>query len=195
MNLCKNKFGWGYLLVALMLIVTGACFVAFSGAINALAIAMGIILAVYGIVFGIITLAGEGRGALFALRVALSIIFICSGVVTAILRQNAILIISNCFCLLLIVDGAFKLATAVRGRRYRLGSWWVITVLATVVIVAAFLDSKIPAENHTTLSVLLGLTIIADGVNNVLTPFYLKAIGKRECDELLEDLDIIDGEK
>ena len=56
-----KKFAWGYVILALVIIGIGVCFIAFSDMLAALAIAVGVTLAVFGIIFGVLTLARKDR--------------------------------------------------------------------------------------------------------------------------------------
>ena len=131
------------------------------------------LLALFGIFFGAITLSKTDRSVSFALKIALSIMCIVCGTVTAILQDGAVMIMANIFCLLLIVDGAFKLQTAILSKRYRVASWWIMLLTAVAIILSAFLLAKLSPENTATFTVLSGIIIVIDGVANLFSAFYI----------------------
>ena len=169
-----KKFGWGYILIAVFLIAVGACFISFSNVLDILAISIGIILIVYSIIFGIATLARRGRGAVFAIKIALTVIFLVAGTVTVIFGDSAVTVIADIFCLLLILDGAFKLQTSIFSKRYSVRAWWILPIFSVTVIVTSFILTKIQfsAEKRDILSILLGIVIITDGISNLISAFF-----------------------
>lgn len=168
-----KKFDWGYLAIGVALIGIGIAFITFAEALVALAVTVGITLALYGILLAVITLSGKDRSLRFALKIALSIVCIIGGVVTLAMQNEAVGVIADVCCLILIVDGAFKLKAAISQRRVGAVSWWVMLSLALVTIVPAFILTKLLSsmDDTGTLSVILGVLIIIDGVANLILPF------------------------
>lgn len=161
----------GYILLGVMLIIIGVLFISFQDAYNSLAITMGIILMLFGIVYGILTLMKRTRGVAYALKLALCISCIVCGAVTAVTRQAAISVIANIFFLLLIVDGSFKLYMAIisgDGRALRL----VMAGAGAVIIILAFLLTKFTPTDAARLSTFTGLIIILDGIVNLYAAFF-----------------------
>ena len=183
-----KKFSWGYVLIGVLLLAVGICFISMQDAFTTLAITMGIILAVVGIGFLVNAFVCKGRGVLFGLKIAFSVICIVCGVVTALTQDSAILVIANIFFLLLIIDGAFKLQLAIMSRRYSFFGWWIILSVSVTVIICSFLLCKFTPENPTTLTVLSGILFAVDGVNNLLASFWSSALTRRidEGDEAIK---------
>ena len=181
-----KDFGWGYILLGAVLAAVGICFIAFNNAFSVLAICLGIILAVFGILFGVVTLTGVGRGVAFALKIALAVSCLICGTVTAIVREPAISVITDIFCLLLIVDGSFKLQTSITSRKFRVVGWWLMLALAVSVIISAFLLAKLSGDNVSATSVVIGIIITADGIANLLTAFYRTANESRIAESLAD---------
>ena len=167
------KFGWGYIAIGVLLSLIGICFISFQNALNTLALCIGVIILTFGIGFGAVTLSKRERSLGFAMKIVISIAAIVCGAVTAIVQDGAVMIIANLFCLLLIVDGSFKLQTAILSKRYRLASWWVMLCISVAVIASAFLLAKISPEETTTFTLLSGIIILIDGAANVFSAFYI----------------------
>lgn len=174
-----KKFSWGYVLIGAIALAVGICFISFQDAYTALAIAMGIILALVGIGFLVSAFVDKSRGVIFGLKIAFGAICIICGIVTAFTQDKAILVIANIIFLLLIIDGAFKLQLAAMSKRYSFFGWWVILSLSVVIIVCSFLLSKFTPENPVTLGVLSGILLSLDGVTNILSAFWSTALVRR----------------
>ena len=171
----RTKFGWGYIFLGALLSLIGICFISFNNSLNTLAICCGVILIVFGVFSGALTLASRDRGLLFGLKIALSVIFIICGTITAIVQTSAVEIIANVFCLLLIIDGSFKLQTAILSKRYRVVSWWIMLALSSVIIVCAFLLAKLSPDSSKVFSVLTGVIVFVDGAANIFSAFYISS--------------------
>ena len=60
---------WGYVVIGLLLCAIGICFIAFNNSLTWLAITIGIILAVFGTVFGVLNIASKKRDFSFAVKI------------------------------------------------------------------------------------------------------------------------------
>lgn len=175
-------FSWGYILIGVLLGAVGISFISFQDAYNSLAIAMGIILAVFGIGLLVATLITKARDLKFSLKIIISVIAIVCGIVTAITQDKAIAVIANIFFLLLIVDGAFKLQLSILSRRFSFFGWWIILGLSVGIIICAFLLSKFTPSEPATLSTLSGILILIDGILNLLAAFWSTAVNEKIAD-------------
>ncbi len=172
-----KKFGWGYLLIGALLIAMGVSFISAQDAYETLAIIMGCILTAAGIGFSVYTLLDKGRGLKFGVRISIGVIAIVCGIVTMIVRSNAIEVIANILFLLLIIDGAFKLQLSILSRRLSYYGWWIVTALSVAIIISSFLLCKFTPNDPATLATFSGIVIISDGILNLLSAFFSSAIG------------------
>ena len=170
-----KDFGWGYILIGVLLIAIGICFISIQDAYETLAIVTGAILSAAGIGFGIHTLMDKKRGVKFAIKLTIAIAALICGVVTMFVKQNAIEVIANILCLLLIVDGSFKLQLSILSRRPTYYGWWIVTTLSVAIIISAFLICKFTPSNPATLATLSGIVITSDGLLNLLSAFFSPA--------------------
>jgi uncharacterized membrane protein HdeD (DUF308 family) len=163
---------WGYIIIGLLLFAIGICFIAFNNSLKWLAIAIGVILSAFGTVFGVVTVANKKRGFSFAVKIIFSIICLASGIITAIFNENSVDILIAVFCLLLIVDGSFKLNTSAMAKRYSVWGWWIMLSVSVLVIASAFALAKYTPEKTSTATLLLGLTTIIDAVANLFSTVW-----------------------
>ena len=182
-----KSFKWGYVILFVLLAASGVCFLAFSDTLTAIAIAVGILVAVFGIILATVTLSGERRGVGFALKMVISVSAIISGVITAVMRASAMEIIASLICLFLIVDGSFKLQTTVNSRKYRLAAWWIMLVPAVLCIIGGFIGLRcspdiVTEDGVVRTSIIIGITLIISAIGNLLSAFFLS-----KCESNMKD--------
>lgn len=171
---------WGYILLGLLVAGVGILFLCFNNSLTVLSLIMGIIMTLYGIVYGVFTLAKRERSVSFALKIVISIISIACGVVTMVFHEGAAFVIANIFCLLLIVDGSFKLQTSILSKRHNVVFWWIMLILSLLIIVPAFLVTKFASATPESLAIWAGLIMIVDGLANILSTVFTAVNDKRE---------------
>jgi uncharacterized membrane protein HdeD (DUF308 family) len=182
----KAGFGWGYLLIGLLLAVVGVGFMTFSGALYTLAIIIGVTLIAFGVVYVAIAASRQKKDVGFAVKIVVAVFSITAGIITIILRESAVMIMADIFCLLLIVDGSFKFQTAALSKRYKAFGWWFMLALSVITIASAFIVSKIktPETEPGIITVVLGVIILVDGIANFFTAFYEAYCEKRRTFEI-----------
>lgn len=163
---------WGYVLIAAILGAVGTCFLLFNNSLTTLTVTIGVILAVFGAGVGVIAMAGTKRGLAFALKIGLAVISLASGISVAIFNNDAANVLIAVFCLLLIVDGSFKLHTSAMAKRYSVFGWWIIMAVALLLIASAFLLTKLSPE-ITVATTHLGVMMIADAILNLFSTFWI----------------------
>ena len=181
---------WGYPTVFFVLTLIGICLIALNKTLIGLAIAIGCILAIVGIVYGALTISKKERDLVFALRIFFSAICIIAGVVTAAFNDGAVEIIVAISSLLLIIDASFKLHTTAMSKRYSLPLWWIILSISVLVIIGAFILIKYTPKKIETTSIVLGIIFIADAISNLLSAFFISAYEHRLHDDILSDREI-----
>lgn len=188
---------WGYVVIGLLLCAIGICFIAFNNSLTWLAITIGIILAVFGTVFGVLNIASKKRDFSFAVKIVFSIICLVAGIITAIFNKDSVDILIAVFCLLLIVDGSFKLNTAAMAKRYSVGGWWIMLAVSALVIVAAFALAKYTPEKISTATVLLGIIIMVDAISNLFATVWVTKYETAQKAEIYYEVhnSLEDGEK
>ncbi len=182
-----KKFMWGYPVLAIILAAVGVCLIALNNALMALAITIGAILSVTGIVLVIVAIANTNRGVPFAFKVVFSAICIVCGIITMVFNKNSVEIIISIFSLLLIVDASFKLHTAAMSKRYGVVLWWIILALSVLTIIGAYILIQFTFKEQETSSIWLGVVFLIDAISNLLSAFYVSAYEKRHYYEAYYD--------
>lgn len=185
-----NKFMWGYPILAIILAAVGICLIALNNSLTALAITIGTILTVAGIILAIVAIANKNRGVSFAFKVIFAAVCIVCGVFTLIFNKNAVEIIISIFSLLIIIDSSFKLQTSAMSKRYGVVLWWVILALSVLTITGSFILLKFPFKSQEIASVWLGVIFIIEAVSNLLSALYVSAYEARRYHEAYIDAKI-----
>ena len=184
---------WGYVLLGVLIIAIGVLFLCFNNSLTVLSLTMGIIMTLYGIVYGVFALARRERSVGFAMKIVISVISIACGVVTMVFHKEAAFVIANIFCLLLIVDGSFKLQTSILSKRHNLIFWWIMLAMSLLIIIPAFLVTKYASASPETLAIWVGLIMLVDGLSNILSTIFTAINDKREKEYIASELAVEEG--
>ena len=186
----KKKFAWGYLLIALLFATLGVLFISIQEALDLLAVSIGVTLALFSVFFALLTLSKKDRGGKFFLRIIFSIMALIAGIVTAVFKAGAVLVILSISGLLLIIDGSFKLQTAIRLREGRSFMFWVMSALAIPTIILGFiLIQFLPEVLEPWCSILLAIALLLDSASNFLTAFATHKLNRLLLRALSEEIE------
>lgn len=178
-----KKFNWGYILISLTLAAIGVCLIAMNNALKAMAITIGCMVIIGGIVFGILALVDKRRSFAFAFKIFFSVACLVAGVLTLIFNEGAADLIIAVLALVMIIDASFKLNTTVMSKRYLLPMWWVQLALSIAVIAISFIMIKFTPGKLSVSSVMLGISFIIDAIANMISPIFIYAYCGRQKSE------------
>ena len=141
------------------------------------------ILGIAAIVFGIVKITGyfsaDPYGLAFQFDFAFGVIAILLGLVVIIHPGNIMALVPVIMGIYFMIDGIMKIQTAVDAERFGVRSWWLILVSAIVTGGIGILLLVNPFESAVALTVLLGITLLADGISNIwIAAYTVKAIKK-----------------
>lgn len=190
-----KKFDWGYILVFLVLTAMGVCLIAMSDALKVMAITIGCIVIVGGIVLGVLAIVDKRRSIGFAFKVFFSVSCLVAGILTLIFNEDAADVIIAVLALLLIVDASFKLNTTVMSKRYLLPLWWMELVLSVAIIVISFIMIRFTPESISVASVILGIAFILDAIANISSPFFIYVYRERQKHKSYDEVKAELGDK
>ena len=180
-----------YSVISVGLIVMGLCFI-FLPEISALTICYCV--GAVSIVFGIIKLMGYFSKDVYRLAfqfdLALGIAMIVLGAVEVIRPRLLLGLLPVVLGIIVLVDGLFKIQTALDSKRFGLKKWWIslaFGIIAGIIGVCLILD---PFEGNKILTVLLGVTLVVDGVQNLWMVLYTVRFKKAEDESI--DIEIIE---
>ena len=123
------------------------------------------------VVYGVTKLSGYFAKDLFQLAfqfdLALGIVSIVLGIIIIKKTEYIIEILSTAIGIFMLVDGAFKIQTAVEAKRFGIERWWLILVMSFVVAFVGILLLVTPFETAGMIVRLIGLNLSLDGILNL----------------------------
>ena len=177
----------GYIVMSVMFCIAGALFIALPDiSITMIGISMGIAM----IVFGIVKLVGYFSRDLFRLAfqfdLELGILLLVLGLIVLIRPDDLMSFICIVLGISILTDGLFKIQIALDSKRFGIKSWWVILALAVVAgTIGVFLIFR-SAKSAQFLTVLLGVSILAEGILNLYTVISTVLIIKHQQPDVIE---------
>lgn len=177
----------GYIVMSVMFCIAGALFIALPDiSITMIGISMGIAM----IVFGIVKLVGYFSRDLFRLAfqfdLELGILLLVLGLIVLIRPDDLMSFMCIALGISILTDGLFKVQIALDSKRFGIKSWWVILALAVVAgTIGVFLIFR-SAKSAQFLTVLLGVSILAEGILNLYTVISTVLIIKHQQPDVIE---------
>ena len=82
-------------------------------------------------------------------------------------------VIQTIFGLVILADSAVKLQAAVDAKHLSASNWWVLLILAAVTAAVGILLVWDPFGSATSMMVLLGVALLVDGLQNILSALFI----------------------
>lgn len=177
----------GYIVMSVMFCIAGALFIALPDiSITMIGVSMGIAM----IVFGIVKLVGYFSRDLFRLAfqfdLELGILLLVLGLIVLIRPDDLMTFMCIALGISILTDGLFKVQIALDSKRFGIKSWWVIFALAVVAgTIGVFLIFR-SSKSAQFLTVLLGVSILAEGILNLYTVISTVLIIKHQQPDVIE---------
>lgn len=177
----------GYIVMSLLLCVFGLLLVFMPGlSLRVLGIICGVII----IVFGVFKLVGYFSRDLYRLAfqydLAFGALLILLGI-AMLIRPAAIV---SFFCaaigVAVLVDGLLKVQMALDAKKFGLRRWWLILATAVITIVFGVLLVFRPSESSAAITILLGLSLLSEGIMNLSTALTAVKIIKNQQPDVIE---------
>ncbi len=177
----------GYIIMSAFMCLLGIIFIANP---ESSALFIGIALGVSLILFGVVKLVGYFSKDLFRLAfqydLCFGILFMVLGTAVIINAQSMISFISCVIGIAVIADGIFKIQIANDSRRFGIQSWWLIAVFAAISLIIGTLLLLYPEKGASVMVILLGASILADGILNLVTILLAVKIAKNQKPDVIE---------
>lgn len=177
MELIK-KAKWAYIGVSAAITMLGLILVLFPE-ISAMTVCYIIGLMI--VVFGVVKLIGYFSKDLYRLAFqfdfALGIFSLVAGILILLHPTNIVALMPVIIGVFVLMDGAFKIQTAFDARRFGMERWWSILILAFLTCFGGLFLIINPFAGARALMILLGVTLMVDGVQNLCVVAYtVKAV-------------------
>lgn len=177
----------GYIVISAILCVLGVILVIFP---EFSAYLLGINCGITFMVFGIVKLVGYFSRDLYRLAfqydLAFGILLIAIGFVMATHSGSVINFICITLGISALADALFKIQIAAESKRFGIHKWWLILVCALLTGIFGLVLMLRPSESGRVMTVLLGLTLLAEGVLNFSTVVTAVKIIKHQQPDVIE---------
>lgn len=183
------SYSWGVLLFALLFLAAGICLIAFPGdALETAVLTISIITIVFGVVLILIALLDKKRQAKFFFFLLGGACALFAGIFLLIKRNDdAVLLLALFIGAVMMIDGSFKLHAAVSTKQFKNAVWWILLVLSLLTIAGGLFLIKWPPEDVKACSVMMGIFMILDAIQNVFITFYTPAVERKLKREFLSE--------
>ena len=150
--------------------------------------AIGIILGIGMIVFGIVKIIGYFSKDLFRLAFQYDLAFggllIALGIIVLVNPEHLVIFFCIVIGIAVLCDGLFKIQIAIDSKPFGIRTWWLILLFAVITVAAGVLLIIRPAQAARMLTVFLGISVFADGILNLIVAvFTVKIIDHQLSDD------------
>jgi uncharacterized membrane protein HdeD (DUF308 family) len=118
-------------------------------------------------------------GLAFQFDLAMGMINIILGIILILHPERVLQFTEIMLGVLFMVDGNFKLQTAVEAKRFGLKQWWSILLTAMLTIICGLLLVFDPLDSGAAMAIAIGVSMAMDGILNLLVAIYAIRLVKR----------------
>ncbi len=177
----------GYIVISAALCALGIVLIAvpeFSASV------LGILCGILLIVFGAVRLGGYFSRDLYRLAfqydLPFGILLIVLGTVMLVRPGSLVNFICVAIGLSVLSDGLFKSQMAWEAKRFGIGKWWMILLLAVISCVCGLVLMLRPGEGSRLLMIILGITLLSEGILNLGTALTAVKIVRNQKPDIIE---------
>ena len=174
-------------ITALVVIAIGVLFVLKPGTSGTwICYIVGAALCVSGVVRFITYFLGDFRKSFGSFDLVWGAALLLCGVYILVRPSLLYGLLTTAFAIFLVVDGVLKLQYAIDLYRMKAKCWWFVLAVALVMGVLGVVALFNPFATMVTLMTFLGITLIADGVMDLVSIAYVHAVAKR-VEQVVDD--------
>ena len=174
-------------ITALVVIAIGVLFVLKPGTSGTwICYIVGAALCVSGVVLFITYFLGDFQKSFGSFDLVWGAALLLCGVYILVRPSLLYGLLTTAFAIFLVVDGVLKLQYAIDLYRMKAKGWWFVLAVALVMGVLGVVALFNPFATMVTLMTFLGITLIADGVMDLLSIAYVHAVAKR-VEQVVDD--------
>lgn len=140
---------------------------------------LGIVCLVYGIQKVLGYFSKDPYRLAFQFDLALGIFAGFIGAILLLHPGRVLSLVAFIVGLFMLVESVFKIQTAVDAKRFGLAKWWLILLGALLTLALGVFLLFDPFEGGTLLMTFVGISLVADGIQNLFNAFYTVRILER----------------
>ena len=177
----------GYLIISTLLCALGILLVALPDFSAELFCRIsGIIMLLFGFIKMIGYFSKDLYRLAFQFDLASGILLMALGIIMMLRSNVMISIICIILGIYVLADALLKVQVAIEAKAFGISKWWLILAVAILTGVVGFLLVLRPSESAQVLMVLLGLSLIAEGLLNLITILTAVKIIRRQRPEIID---------
>ena len=177
----------GYIVISAALCILGIMLIAIPDFSASL---FGVICGILLILFGIVRLTGYFSRDLYRLAflydLPLGILLVIMGIVMLTHPSSLVTFICVALGVFILSDGLFKIQIAWDSRKFGITKWWLILTFAIVTGICGLLLLLRPGEGSRILMIVLGITLLSEGILNFSTVLSAVKIIKHQKPDVIE---------
>ncbi len=177
----------GYIVISVLLCAMGILLIVWP---ELSASVIGIICGILLIVFGAVKLVGYFSKDLYRLAfqydLAFGILLILLGVIMLVRPGGLMDFICIVLGLSILTDSLLKMQIAVDAKQFGLNKWWLILLLSVIAGIFGLVLVLRPTASASVLMVLLGITLLSEGLLNMSTAITAVKIIKHQQPDVIE---------
>ena len=158
----------GYIVISVVFCIAGMFMIAAPQ--RSLSVIIDIFSAAM-ILFGVVRIVGYFSHDLYRLAfqydLQFGVLMIVLGITAAIRSENVLNFLCLALGICILADGLFKIQIAIDAREFGIESWWLTAALAAAAGTVGMLLILKPTESLGTMTVLLGISLLAEGALNL----------------------------
>ena len=173
LKLAKN----GYIIMSVLFMVLGACLIIWPDCSMAVfCTAVGIMLIVYGLIKILGYFSRDIYCLAFQFDLAFGVLLAAVGIIIIVRRNVVVNLIFGIFGLLILADA----------KKFGLNLWWRILLVAILTGVLGFLLLIRPFETAEIMMILVGVSVLFEGILNLCVAIYTVKIIKNQKQDIID---------
>ena len=177
----------GYIIMSFLLSLLGIIFIAKP---ESSALFIGIAIGALMIIFGAVKIIGYLSKDLYRLAfqfdLCFGILFILLGIAVIVKAENVVSFICWAIGIAILADGIFKIQIAKDSKQFGIKCWWMIAAFAVITMIIGLFLLIYPEKGAKLMVILLGISLLCDGLLNLITILLEVKITKNQRPDVIE---------
>lgn len=178
----------GYIMISILLCVLGIVLIAVPDfSVTLLCKLGGGIMMLFGLVKIIGYCSKDLYRLAFQFDLAFGILFMALGIILIIRTDVMVNLICIVMGICVLADALLKIQISIDSKTFGIQKWWLILAMAILTGVAGFLLVFRPSESIQVIVILLGISLITEGVLNLITILTAVKIIRHQRSEIIDE--------
>lgn len=178
----------GYIMISVLLCVMGIILIAVPDfSVKLLCRLGGGIMMLFGLVKIIGYCSKDLYRLAFQFDLAFGILFMALGIILIIRTDVMVNLICIVMGICVLADALLKIQISIDSKTFGIQKWWLILAMAILTGVAGFLLVFRPSESIQVIVILLGISLITEGVLNLITILTAVKIIRHQRSEIIDE--------